>query len=597
MSVLIESSTNSGKTSHYFSLWGQLPYPESMTGYSTSNTDNTLDFGSMESVTETYRYNSNIQSYEMIQKIESNIVPIKSLTDYVINVQGYWSGQNQTPIPLYFAGNDPYGAMYPEMNMMPVNKYYHLYSDNYLPAQKTNMQFEGSNQISSNDQYEYDLQTGAIKLQRSTNSKGDVTEVRIKYANQYSTFNNSANSWDVMLKQTLPAAPIEISTYKKLFGQSNFLLMSSKLYKYENNNLKEVYEFETDRGISNFTVSNNTASQFVYDSRYANKFKVVTFDNNYNALLLQDNKKSIAYIYDYSNSYPVAMVDNVDNLNNIAYSSFETNTTGNWVYTNNTVTDVNATTGKKVLNLSLGSIQKNSLNSNLPYIVSYWSNNGSKNVNNTPSQAGRALNGYTYYEHKVSGQSSLTISGTGYIDELRLYPDKSYMTTTSYNMLVGITSQCDVNNRINYYEYDTYNRLTLIRDQDKNIVKRFCYNYAWEPEDCILSAPPNPINCNDAGVEQISVINNAAATGLFVKYTLVSDPSVIYTFPIPSISGVVGCIPGGKNKNYNIEIYHPGIPVSATYAIASYTVTGTPAYFNNLIINAFTKTITIDLDL
>ena len=51
------------------------------------------------------------------------------------------------------------------------------------------------------------------------------------------------------------------------------------------------------------------------------------------------------------------------------------------------------------------------------------------------------------------------------------------VTTFTYQPLVGLTSQSDVNNRITYYEYDDYERLKLIRDQDNNIIKRFDYQY------------------------------------------------------------------------------------------------------------------------
>jgi YD repeat-containing protein len=51
------------------------------------------------------------------------------------------------------------------------------------------------------------------------------------------------------------------------------------------------------------------------------------------------------------------------------------------------------------------------------------------------------------------------------------------MTTYTYEPLVGMTSQCDARNTITYYEYDALGRLTLVRDQDGNIIKTFKYNY------------------------------------------------------------------------------------------------------------------------
>jgi hypothetical protein len=82
---------------------------------------------------------------------------------------------------------------------------------------------------------------------------------------------------------------------------------------------------------------------------------------------------------------------------------------------------------------------------------------------------------------------TITVSGSGTIDELRLYPKGAFMTTYTYAPLIGITSQCDLNNRISYYEYDSVGRLSLIRDQDKNIVKQICYNYAGQTENCHIA--------------------------------------------------------------------------------------------------------------
>jgi YD repeat-containing protein len=51
------------------------------------------------------------------------------------------------------------------------------------------------------------------------------------------------------------------------------------------------------------------------------------------------------------------------------------------------------------------------------------------------------------------------------------------MITYTYEPLIGITSQSDINNRITTYEYDGLGRLSLIRDQDGNIIKKYQYAY------------------------------------------------------------------------------------------------------------------------
>jgi YD repeat-containing protein len=117
------------------------------------------------------------------------------------------------------------------------------------------------------------------------------------------------------------------------------------------------------------------------------------------------------------------------------------------------------------------------------YIVSYWSSTRSSySVSGTTGTAqGKtiSINGatWTYFEHTITGTTSLIISGSGDIDELRLYPSNAQMTTYTYNPLVGMTSQCDVDNRVSYYIYDALGRMKYIRDQDGNILKTIDYHY------------------------------------------------------------------------------------------------------------------------
>lgn len=68
-------------------------------------------------------------------------------------------------------------------------------------------------------------------------------------------------------------------------------------------------------------------------------------------------------------------------------------------------------------------------------------------------------------------------AGSTYVDEVRLYPEKAFMTTYTYDPLLGITSVTDRNNKTTYYSYDAIGRLQLVRDPDGKIVSNKVYHY------------------------------------------------------------------------------------------------------------------------
>jgi YD repeat-containing protein len=76
---------------------------------------------------------------------------------------------------------------------------------------------------------------------------------------------------------------------------------------------------------------------------------------------------------------------------------------------------------------------------------------------------------------QVYASNSMVLSGK--IDEVRIFPADAQMTTFTYLPLIGITSQMDPRGKITYYEYDEFNRLLIIRDQDRNVLKKYEYKY------------------------------------------------------------------------------------------------------------------------
>ncbi len=215
-----------------------------------------------------------------------------------------------------------------------------------------------------------------------------------------------------------------------------------------------------------------------YPTGFESKVLFDTYDNYGN--IWQDHKSNDivhSYIWDYFSSYPIAEVINADN-SSIAFTSFEGNGSGNWTINSTSRNTTNFLTGSQSYTLSNGSITKPSIPSGSQYVVSYWSYNGAANVNGVSPTVGPTRNGWTYYEHLLpTTTTSIIIGGSSTIDELRLYPATAKMTSYTYLPLFGVSTVSDVNNRINYYEYDGFQRVLRIRDQDGNIVKTFEYHY------------------------------------------------------------------------------------------------------------------------
>jgi hypothetical protein len=63
-----------------------------------------------------------------------------------------------------------------------------------------------------------------------------------------------------------------------------------------------------------------------------------------------------------------------------------------------------------------------------------------------------------------------------HLNNLRAIPG-AMVSTYTYKPLVGITSETDSRGKSIYYEYDAFNRLAFVRDQDSNILRRYDYKY------------------------------------------------------------------------------------------------------------------------
>jgi YD repeat-containing protein len=194
---------------------------------------------------------------------------------------------------------------------------------------------------------------------------------------------------------------------------------------------------------------------YAYQSNYKPK-NTFEHDAQGNISFVKDSEgNSASYIWDVYASNPIAKVVNSTSAN-IYHTSFE-DTDG--------TADGNSKTGQNIRTSAFNKTLSYLSNGN--YVISYW-----QRVNGTWTPI----------------KNSVTVSSTSYaislpattsqpIDEVRFCPELSQMTTYTYDNLFGLTSKTDSNNITEYYEYDSFGRLSVIKDFNKNIVRVLEYNY------------------------------------------------------------------------------------------------------------------------
>ena len=367
---------------------------------------------------------------------------------------------------------------------------------------------------------------------------GFETVTKTKFAADYQ-FNVVPNTADVanwaiysMKNKYMLTPVIEQTTWRRFKTGNPLYIQAGKIteFKVQNGIILPAkdYTFESNIPVaeSAYTAS-NTGYGVQKDSRYyINPQGDLTYNDEGQVIASTPYKGLPSSVIwgEYSqeeqyNTRPIAKVANAA-PGSVAYTSFEKNSLGNWsilgvnllqscdqqysecmnssnyppadkpsicegirqsCLANAGIIVSGGYTGEKALYRASGTttLEKSSLVVG-SYIVSLWAK-GSGSISITGGNAQAVSANWAQYRWVVSssvnGKIQVSVPAGIYVDELRLHPSDAYMTSYTFKNGVGLSSANSPQGIITFYEYDTQNRLKLVKDHKHNIVKLHQYAY------------------------------------------------------------------------------------------------------------------------
>lgn len=381
-----------------------------------------------------------------------------------------------------------------------VVRYDNTVYNSYLKSTKT-MEYETAlNAETTLTEYTYgNTYHNQITEEKTTYPDNSIIIKKYVYPWDLTNLSNTSTSYSAALNGVcaLNNANIHIPIEKRLL-KTNTTLNTPKVldaqyieYNPDSKKVATIYNLELNNPASDYIIPTIPTNGTIIntDTRYV-KDAVFRYNTakNLSEVKRTDNVPH-SFLWNNSNNLLIAEIKN-SNLSNIIYESFEGNITNpsNIISYTGTINNLLPKTGNKSLQIT-GSVSI----PNPPlqeFVLSFWYKSSSPAtvtaIANKPAIIQEIINGETdangwkYAEYKISWNTStlgFNINIAGNIDEIRVYPVDAEMTTYYYNNNNKLMQIVDKNNKVSLFEYDTYNRLAYIKDEDGSIIKAFQYNY------------------------------------------------------------------------------------------------------------------------
>lgn len=241
---------------------------------------------------------------------------------------------------------------------------------------------------------------------------------------------------------------------------------------------QKIYSLKMTDALTNFSPSAVNGSSLSKDSRYTQDFEALTFQSDLPTSYIINNELIKKKYFNPLYRLPASIATGVG-PESVIVTSFEDNSSSPWTGSNFTYLVNNSVTGHYSAQLTGGSLSISGLSPTNPHLVSFYARPGASiSVNGVLLTTGPNIGTqWKRFETVVTGVSSVQITGTGIIDELRLSTSSARVQSYTYNSKRQLTSICDDKNQITRFEYDALGRLIVVKDIDGNVLKTHQYQY------------------------------------------------------------------------------------------------------------------------
>jgi YD repeat-containing protein len=297
---------------------------------------------------------------------------------------------------------------------------------------KTEIIYSEGEALRTESTFEYNLNNFAVSEEKMLNCEGELIINQFKYPHDFSS---ADNIYSKMLDGNIINPVVE-----------NVKLKNDALLERSKTNYSLVDYFFIEPVTVERQIQENPSETLLTFDKYNVRGNIGQYR--------MKNGIYTSFIWGHDQTLPICRVDNAK-LSDIFYTGFE-NADGNSI-AGDSKTGLKSKTGGYTKELT-GLTNQN-------YVLTYWLKSGASWVLQTQPIV------------VSTGNYTINISSSGQVDDVRFYPASAQMTNYTYIPILGMTSSTDANNVVNYYEYDSFGRLTLVRDANRKIVKQYKYHY------------------------------------------------------------------------------------------------------------------------